>query len=81
MSHDKVVEAINQVMRERSIKHTISDAQKNSTLKELGIDSLEVMGIIVGVEQALNVHLPDEALINMRTLGDLVDAFNQQLSK
>ncbi|MDR3163681.1 MAG: phosphopantetheine-binding protein [Mycoplasmataceae bacterium] len=79
MSQNKVIDAINQVVQERNIKLTVSSANKQMTLKELGIDSLEAMGIIVGVEQSLNVHLPDEILANMRTLGDLINAFEKQL--
>ncbi len=40
----------------------------------LGIDSLQGLQILAGVEKRFGVRLPDEELIHMRTIGRITDA-------
>lgn len=49
-----------------------SRVEAGSTLESLGIDSLTLVMIIDGVEQRFGMSVPaDEALSNLRTVGDL----------
>jgi acyl carrier protein len=38
-------------------------------VEQLGVDSLEGLQILAGVEKRFDVRLPDEELITMRTIG------------
>lgn len=45
----------------------------NTTLTdELDIDSLDLVDLVMTVEDEFSIELPDEALENMKTIGDLV---------
>jgi acyl carrier protein len=68
---------IKKIVQKHDMKVNLNDSHLNSTLKSLGIDSLEAMGIIVEAEKELGVRLSDDALMNMKTLNDLVNAFNK----
>ncbi len=77
MSNNKVVNAIKSVATKNKIKIDFGNLQKD--LKSLKIDSLAAMNLIMQVEEELNVTLDDEKLISIKTLEDLVKAFEEKL--
>lgn len=80
MANINVEKAIIKAAKNANINLQINDTSLLSTLKSLNIDSLTVMGIIVNVEKELNIRLNDEDLQKLKTLGDLVSAFNKKMS-
>ena len=40
--------------------------------KDLGLDSLDVMEVILHIEKAFNIEVSDEDVTNMTTFGDMV---------
>ena len=44
----------------------------DSNLKELGLDSLDLVEILMSLEEEFSVSIPDEAIPNIKTVGDLV---------
>ncbi|MCV3743646.1 acyl carrier protein [Ureaplasma sp. ES3154-GEN] len=59
-------------------KINIGDINNPATnLKSLGIDSLAAMDLIVDIEDELNVRLSDDELISIKTLKDLIEAFEK----
>ncbi len=48
---------------------------------DLGLDSLAVMEVIADVEDRFHVTIPDDALPEMRTVGDVVVALEAYLAK
>ncbi|MDR2823325.1 MAG: phosphopantetheine-binding protein [Mycoplasmataceae bacterium] len=75
MERKIIIENLKKVAQNRKVNINFDTANLNATLKELGIDSLEAMGIIVDTENALKVRVPDESLAEMKTLGHLIDMF------
>lgn len=73
----EVFDVIKKVANQHNKKIILNETHLNSTLKSLGIDSLEAMGIIVEVEKYFNVRLNEEALMSMKTLKDLVKSFEK----
>lgn len=73
----KIEKIIDEVAKENNIKLNFSDL--NVDLKSIGIDSLAAMNLIIQVEEKLGVSLDDEVLINIKTLSQLIDAFNQKI--
>lgn len=69
---------------EKIAKQNKISLKKNNlglTLKDLGIDSLEMMALIVNIEESLGVTIDDETLNQIKTLGDLVNAFEKKLEE
>ena len=48
-----------------------------STLEELGLDSLDAIEIMYELEEALKVSIPNERAKDMRTVGDIVAGVEQ----
>lgn len=46
----------------------------DSKIKEdLGADSLNVLELVMKMEEELNIHIPDDSLINFKTVKDVVE--------
>jgi acyl carrier protein len=43
-------------------------------VEQLGIDSLQGLEILAGVEKRFDIRLPDEDLIDLRTIGRIAEA-------
>ncbi len=72
----KVIETIKQVAREENININFSNPQ--TSLKDLKIDSLAAMNLIMKIEEKLQVTLADEKLLEIKTLDDLIHAFEEK---
>ena len=57
-----------------------SGTTTESVITELGIDSLSMMQIVGEMETELGVMIPDEDLVELRTVGDLVKKIEQRLA-
>lgn len=39
---------------------------------DLGADSLDVVDLVMDLEDAFSIEIPDEAMANIKTIGDIV---------
>lgn len=46
---------------------------KNSTFKELGLDSLDLVEVVLEVEELLDYKFKDEDLISLKSIQDVLD--------
>lgn len=46
---------------------------ESSTLKEIGIDSLDLVEVLLELEKQLNVTFSDDELLGCRSISDVVD--------
>ena len=60
-------------------KRDFPDVTKTSVITELGIDSLSMMQIVGEMETELGVMIPDEDLVELVTVGDLVGKVEARL--
>lgn len=44
----------------------------SALIEDLGADSLDVVDLVMSIEDEFEVEVPDEAIENMRTIGDAV---------
>ena len=53
------------------------------TISDLGLDSLDTISFLFGLEQACGVKIPDEALSSgqIQTLGSLLEFVNNETKK
>ena len=61
-------------------KRPFPHVTRQSVITELGIDSLSMMQIVGEMETELGVMIPDEDLVEIRTVGDLVNKVGARLS-
>ena len=42
-------------------------------IEDLGADSLDIVELVMAMEEAFNIDIPDENAENIRTVGDAID--------
>ena len=63
------------------LKDYVSDEieiTRESTLKELQIDSLDLVEVVVSAEEQTGVTFEDAELVDLKTVGDVVDLLNKK---
>lgn len=60
-------------------KREFPNVTRQSVITELGIDSLSMMQIVGEMETELGIMIPDEDLVELVTVGDLVAKVEQRL--
>ena len=72
-----ILNKINKIAKDLNINLSVEN--KDKTLKELGLDSLAVIGVIVKLENELKIHVSDEVLGGIKTLEQLVAAIENAI--
>ncbi|MFO0762539.1 MAG: phosphopantetheine-binding protein [Byssovorax sp.] len=61
-------------------KKSFPAVTRKSVITDLGIDSLSMMQIIGEMETELDVMIPDEDLVELKTVGDLCEKVEARLA-
>ncbi len=72
-----VIEKIKELCKKHNVNITLDDKSKNRQFKDLGIDSLLVLTFIVEIEKELGKKLPDEILLKINTISELIEEFEK----
>ena len=64
MVFDKVKELIAEQLDVDAVTSNIQD--------DLGADSLDVVDLVMSLEEEFDMEIPDEAVANIKTVGDIV---------
>jgi acyl carrier protein len=59
------------VIREVGVSADVSRIRADTRLSEAGIDSLDMMNVLLGIEQKFGVKIPDERINALRTVDDI----------
>ena len=78
---EKILSIIKKFAKKNKIDIEFVDASYGVDFKNLGIDSITVLNIIVIIEKQLGVRLDDSQLIKIKTINQLIDAFKQKIKK
>ena len=73
-SEQEILEGLAEIVNEETGLDTASVEMDKSFTEDLDIDSLSMMQIVGEMETELNVMIPDEDLVELITVGDLVSA-------
>ena len=53
---------------------------EESILTELGVDSLMLMKIIMGIENTFDIHIDDDEIVDLRTITDIANLTVRKVS-
>ena len=70
--------AVRAILRDISRQDIKGIGRDEDLVGVLGVDSLQALQVLASVEKRFEVRLPDEELIQMRTIGRIVDAVARQ---
>lgn len=77
----KTIDKVNNILSKNNINLKLNEKNITMNMKELGVDSIAVMSIIVEIENEFKITLDDNKLINLKTAKDLIDAIEDSLKK
>jgi len=66
------------VRKEKEIPEDV--LKPETSLAEAGIDSLDALTILFGIEEEFHISIPDDRARAMTTFGDIIDAVEAQLA-
>lgn len=81
MTIDQITNHINKILSKKNLSFKITQKNLNSNLKDAGIDSLEMMELIVEIEDELKIQIPDNELLELKTIQDLLNLIKKTSSK
>lgn len=55
----------------------LNDKKMDENFKEFGIDSLEIMELVLEIESKFDITLPDDKLLQLKTVNDLIKLIEQ----
>lgn len=76
MIHENIIAIFDQLIEGRLAREKIA---KDSVITELGIDSLAMGQIVLGLERKLGISIPDGELIEVVTVEDLLRIVERHL--
>ncbi|RMH48353.1 MAG: acyl carrier protein [Gammaproteobacteria bacterium] len=76
ISAEKVIDLI----KEAGTGVDESKLNPSAVLTDIGADSLDMMSIILAVQEATDLEIPDEDLDGLRTVNDIVVYVNERIS-
>ena len=74
---DKILKIIDRVAKEHNLNLSLRGDMLSKPFKEIGVDSLAVMSLIVEIETELEYQLPDPVLTKIKTINELINAFEK----
>ena len=74
----KQIEQIKKLFCERL---AVEELDENKSLKDLGLDSLDVVDMCLDVEDKFGVHFETEELVSFKTVKDLFDSIEKKLGE
>ncbi|MDE6476626.1 MAG: hypothetical protein K2L48_00205 [Mycoplasmoidaceae bacterium] len=77
----QIIDAIKEVAAEQNINIPMFESNFSKPLKEIGIDSISSISMIVGIEQKLGVRVPDDHLPKITSVNLLIEEFQKLLKK
>jgi acyl carrier protein len=77
--YDDLIALFKQVATEVD-KREFGDVTGESVISDLGIDSLSMMQIVGEMELRLDIMIPDEDLVELVTVSDLVKVVERRLT-
>jgi acyl carrier protein len=77
--NDTLQKIVDVIVKELKIEP--SAVKVNVTFQDLGVDSLDMVQIIMKCEEQFGLEIPDETAEQFHTINDVVDYINERRSK
>lgn len=72
---DRILNIIKDVANKQKINIRLDEQSLSIDFKKLGVDSINVLSIIVAIEDQVGFRLDDAELMKIKTINQLITAF------
>lgn len=78
IARDELLQKFRQIATEVAEREIPAFAE-SARISDLGIDSLGMLEIIGGMEREFKIRIPDDQLVGIQTVGQLVDLVQKRM--
>ena len=72
----EVIETVKSILGKRK---DVSKLQETDLLTDIGLDSLDLVEVMIEIETALNIEFSSDEIASLTTLKDVVDLINKKI--
>ena len=76
---DVTIEQVLNAIKSTKVVKNVDELKHNVNLTEQGIDSLDLSNILLGMEDAFEVEIPDEDIDSLLTINDILEYVNGKI--
>jgi acyl carrier protein len=69
---------VEKIIRSVSSSAKVDDTDRAKTLREIGIDSLDLSGILLEIEEKFNIKIPDQDIERLETIDKIVEYITEK---
>ena len=80
MSQEAILEKVRSIVSEQLSVDTGEVKTESNFQNDLGADSLDTVELVMALEEAFNIEIPDEAAEGIATVGDAVKYIEEKQS-
>jgi len=73
------IEKLREILSSTPAKGAAFEIKENESMREQGIDSLDLMDFYLNIEEAFNIQIPDEDVEKLKSLVDFEKYINQKV--
>ncbi len=73
------VEKLREILSQTSAKNAANEINETDSMREQGIDSLDLMDFYLNIEETYNIQIPDEDVEKLKSLNDFETYVNSKL--
>lgn len=73
-----MLERLKKIINEYTDDSSISINENTILIADLGFSSLDLINLVCNVEEEFNIEIPDRAIKNFKTIGDVISFIENQ---
>ncbi len=81
MDRNEIFEKVKKAVVEQLDVREEEITAESTFVQDLGADSLEVVEIVMALEEAFNIEIPDDEVDQIKTVGDAVNFIESKLKE
>lgn len=75
-----MLETVKRIIAEQMDVDPETITEDTSLVDDLKADSIDAAEMIINIESELDLRIPDEAIMNVRTVGDILNYLTKQMA-
>lgn len=73
-----MIEKLTEIIREHTGNSDITITEETVLIADLGLNSLDLVNLTCIIEDEFNIEIPDRAVKNFKTVGDVITFIEKQ---
>lgn len=76
MEENKMLDKLTKLVQDYTGDDSLVLTEKTALISDLGLSSLDIVNLSCEIEDEFNVEIPDRAIKDLKTVGDIINFVN-----